>query len=140
MNASRRISAIGDAAGEDGAGTGLALASRRPYLSGMPLPRPSSPKALLSDLRAMMKQRSRHENIAALLAILMPAGMVLLFAYNAGFNQPKTERIIYVQSWSLDRTDAEIIAQQQKDKAAYEARVRERQRQFKALARSLGME
>lgn len=88
----------------------------------------------------MMKQRSRHENIAAVLAILMPAGMVLLFAYNAGFNQPKQERIIYVQSWSLDRTDAEIIAQQQKDKAAYEARVRERQRQFKALARSLGIE
>jgi hypothetical protein len=116
------------------------LASRRPYLSGMPFPRPSSPKALLSDLRAMLRQRSRHQNIAAVMAILMPVGMVLLFAYNAGFNQAKSERILYVQSWSLDRTDAEIIAQQQKDKAAYEARVRERQRQFKALARSLGME
>jgi hypothetical protein len=106
----------------------------------MALPRPSSPKALLADLRSMLRQRSRHENIAAVLAVLMPLGMVLLFAYNAGFNQRKSERIIYVQSWTLERTDAEIIAQQKKDQAAYEARVRERQRQFKALARSLGME
>jgi hypothetical protein len=127
-------------AGGDSTGTGLVLASRRSYLPGMPFPRPSSPKALMSDLRAMLRQRSRYENIAAVMAVLMPAAMVMLFAYNAGFNQPKSERIIYVQSWSLDRTDAEIIAQQKKDKAAYEARVRERQRQFKALARALGME
>ena len=45
-----------------------------------------------------------------------------------------------VDSWSANRTDAEIIAQQKKDQAARRAYQAEKQRQFKRLENQLGMD
>jgi hypothetical protein len=48
-------------------------------------------------------------------------------------------QIVYVESWSANRTDAEIIADQKKDQAARHAAQEEKKRQFKKLEKQLGM-
>jgi hypothetical protein len=48
--------------------------------------------------------------------------------------------ILYVDSWSSNRTDAEIKADQVKDRKANEERARARQEQFKEIANTFGIE
>jgi hypothetical protein len=48
-------------------------------------------------------------------------------------------QVTYVELYSSNRTDAEIIAQQRKDMAARIAAQKEQQRQFQKLERDLGM-
>ncbi|MGE5723089.1 MAG: hypothetical protein ACM3YM_11580 [Sphingomonadales bacterium] len=105
----------------------------------MALPRPASPKALLADLRAFVGDRSRHQWIAAVLAMLIPAFIIFAFIMEARATIPG-EQIVYVHSWKASRTDAEIKADQKKAQAEKEALAKERQRQFKVLARQLGIE
>ena len=106
----------------------------------MPLPRPASPRALISDLRAFLAERSRHQIVAAVLAVLMPVIIVFGFIMDARTNIAPGEQIIYVKSWSANRTDAEIIADQKKHQAEREAAQLERQRQFQKLQNQLGIE
>ena len=49
------------------------------------------------------------------------------------------EQVTYVELYSSNRTDAEIIAQQKKDMANKLAAEKERQRQFQKLEKQLGM-
>jgi hypothetical protein len=105
----------------------------------MPLPRPASPRVLWADLRAFAAQRSRHQWIAAFFAIVMPVAIVVVFVIDGRTNIAPGEQIIYAESWSAKRTDAEIIADQKKDQAKKEAAAKERQRQFQELERRLGM-
>ena len=118
---------------------GLARARRRPYLAPMALPRPASPRALLSDLRAFARERSRHQWIAALVAIVMPIAIVFTFVKDAKTNIAPGEQITYVESWSSNRTDAEIRATQTKREGEQKAAAEERQRQFKEIERRFGM-
>jgi hypothetical protein len=99
----------------------------------MPLPRPSRPKALWADLRAFAAERPKHQWIAAGAAVTMPIAIIILFITDGNRNIAPGEQLIYVESWSANRTDAEIKADQVKDQAAREAAVKERQRQFKKL-------
>ncbi len=103
----------------------------------MPLPRPASPKALLADLRALLAQRSRHQYVAAIAAIFMPFAIITGFWIDSTRDHDPGEQIIYVKSWSADRSDAEIIADQKKAQAEKEARQKERQRQFQKLDEKL---
>lgn len=102
-------------------------------------PRPVGPRAALADLRAFMRQRSREQQISAALAILVTIIIVILFLVDSKINTAPPPQIVYVEQWSANRTDAEIIAQQKKDQAAYEAALKERQEQFKRLENRLGM-
>ena len=106
----------------------------------MALPRPASPRALWSDLRAFARERSRHQWIAALVAIMMPIAIVFLFVKDARTNIAPGEQITYVESWSSNRTDAEIMAAQKQREAEQKAAADERQRQFKELERRFGMD
>ena len=121
------------------AGLGLALRRRRPYLWPMPLPRPASPRVLWADLRAFAKERSKVQWVAAFAAILMPALILLTFYYDARTNIAPGEELIYAESWSANRTDAQIVAAQKQREAEKEAIAVERQRQFKELERRLGL-
>ena len=103
------------------------------YLGAMALPRPSSPRALWADTRAFFSGRSRHHLVAAAIAILMPAAMILLFYTDGRTNIAPKPQIIFVESWTADRTDEQIKADQVKHQAEREAKQKERQRQFKAL-------
>jgi hypothetical protein len=107
------------------------------YLGAMPLPRPSSPKALIADLKAFASQRSPHHWIAAALAILMPLALVALFIKDGKTNIAPGPQLIYAESWSSNRTDEEIKADQVKHQAEREAKQKERQRQFKELEKGM---
>ena len=102
-------------------------------------PRPASPRAAFADLKAFMRHSSREQVIALALALLVTAIIVIEFIVDAKINTAPPPQIVYVESWSTNRTDAEIIAEQKKDQAAREAAAKERQRQFQKLENQLGI-
>ena len=106
----------------------------------MALPRPASPRLLLADLRAFAQQRSRVQWIAAFAAVLMPIVIIWAFIKDGNTNITPGEQIIYAQSWSADRSDAQIKVDQAKRQKQREAAMAERQRQFKELGRRFGMD
>ncbi|MEO7602061.1 MAG: hypothetical protein ABIS39_02185 [Sphingomicrobium sp.] len=86
-----------------------------------------------------MRQRSREQRIGAALSILVTTIIVIIFFVDSQINTAPPPQIVYVESWSTNRTDAEIIAEQKKDQAERDAAIKERQRQFQALENKLGM-
>jgi hypothetical protein len=102
-------------------------------------PRPSSPRAVLADLRAFWSHRNRDHLIGGALAVLITIIILILFFVDSQINTAPRRTIQYVDSWPANRTDAEIIAQQKKDQAEAEARAKVRQDQFKKLEKTLGM-
>jgi hypothetical protein len=99
----------------------------------MPLPRPASPRVLWADLKAFAAERSAYHWIATAAAIGMPIAIVVVFTIDGRTNIAPPPQIIYVESWRADRTDAEIIAEQKKDKARLDALKQERRRQFQKI-------
>jgi hypothetical protein len=102
-------------------------------------PRPSSPLAAFRDLTAFMRQRSREQVIGASLAFLVTAIIVIEFLVDANIGTAPPPQIVYVDSYSPKRTDADIIADQKKDQAEKEAFEKEKRRQFQKLEKQLGM-
>jgi hypothetical protein len=102
-------------------------------------PKPVSPRAAFADLRNFMRQRGREQWIGASLAVLITAIIVIEFLVDAKIGTAPPPQITYVQLYSSNRTDAEIIADQKKDQAAKEAAQKEKQRQFQKLEKQLGM-
>jgi hypothetical protein len=102
-------------------------------------PRPVSPRAAWKDLRAFLRQRGREQWIGAALAVLVTIIIVIEFLVDSQINTAPPPRVVEVELWSSNRTDAEIVAQQKKDQAAKEAAQKERQRQFQRLEKQLGM-
>jgi len=100
-------------------------------------PRPSSPVAAFADLAAFMRQRSREQVIGGALAILVTTIIVILFLVDPKVNTAPPPQVVEVELYSSNRTDAQIIADQKKDQANKEALKKERQRQFKQLAKQL---
>jgi hypothetical protein len=105
----------------------------------MALPRPSSPRAAWADLKAFFAGPQRHKLLFAILAIMMPAIIVIGFIVDGRTNILPGRSIMYIQSWPADRTDAEIIAQQKIDQKKKEARDLERRRSYQRLEKQLGM-
>jgi hypothetical protein len=103
-------------------------------------PRPVSPRAALADFVAFTRQRSREQLIGAALALLSTMIMVVIFFADSKVNTATPPQIVYVEQWSANRTDAEIIAEQKTHQAQREAALKERQRQFKKLGKQLGIE
>jgi hypothetical protein len=99
-----------------------------------------SPKAAWRDLLAVMRRRSREQALAAALALVIPLIIVVVFILDAKVNTAPPVTVTYVDSWSVNRTDAEIKADQIKDQKAREDRARVRQEQFKEIANSFGIE
>jgi hypothetical protein len=102
-------------------------------------PKPVGPRAAFSDLRAFMRQRGREKVIGALLAVLVTTVIVIEFLVDSKINTAPPPTVVYADSWSVDRTDAEIVAQQKVDQAKRDAAAKEKQRQFQKLEKQLGM-
>ena len=102
-------------------------------------PSPVGPRAAIRDLVAVFRHSSREQVIGASLALLSTIIVVILFFVDSKINTAPGPQLVYVESWSADRTDAEIIAQQKKDQAAKRAAELEKQRQFQKLEKQLGM-
>lgn len=98
----------------------------------MSLPRPSSPRAVWSDLKAFLRGREKHQLFAAGAALVIPAILVTGFYFDARSLGPK-EQVIYVESWSADRSDAEIIARQKVEQVEEEKRRAARQESYRKL-------
>lgn len=103
-------------------------------------PKPVGPRAALADLLAFLRQRSREQVIAALLAVLVTTIIVIEFLVDSNINTAPPPQVVYADSWSLNRTDAEIVAQQRIDQARKDAAAREKQRQFQKLEKQFGIE
>jgi hypothetical protein len=104
------------------------------------LPRPSSPRAALADLRAFLGRRSREQTIGALLALVITAVIVVIFFLDAKVNTAPPPQVIYVESFSATRTDAEIVADQRKRAAEKEKALKARQAEYQKLQKQLGIE
>ena len=102
-------------------------------------PRPVSPRAALADFRAFLRQRGREQWIGAALAVLVTIIIIIEFLVDSQINTAPPPQVIYVEQWSANRTDGEIIRQQKIDQAAKEAAQKEKQRQFQKLEKQLGM-
>jgi len=102
-------------------------------------PRPVGPRAAIADLRAFMRQRSREQVIGAMLAVLVTAIIVIEFLVDSKIGTAPPPQVVYMDSWSASRTDAEIIAQQKIDQAKRDKAEKEKQRQFQKLEKQLGM-
>ena len=102
-------------------------------------PKPSSPRVAFNDLRAFMRQRSREQVIGFAMAVLVTMIIVIEFLVDSKINTAPPPQIVYVESWTENRSDAEIIADQKKDQAEREAAMKEQQRQFQKLENQLGM-
>lgn len=75
--------------------------------------------------------------MAATLAILIPIGILVAFYYDAQTNIAPGEQVIFVDSWSANRTDAEIIAKQEVDLERRKAAEERRRQEFQRLDESL---
>jgi len=98
------------------------------------------PRAAIADLLAFMRQRSREQRIAGVLAIVATAAIVLGFFYDSSINPKPVTTVTFPQSWSADRTDAQIIADQKKDQAMRDAAKEKRRKEFEKLQKQLGMD
>ena len=103
-------------------------------------PRPSNPVAAFKDLAAFMRHRSREQIIGASLALLVTAIIVIEFLVDATMGTAPPPRIVEVELYSSNRTDADIIADQKKDQAERAAFEKEKQRQFQKLQKELGID
>lgn len=104
----------------------------------MALPSLPSPAALVADVRALFAERSRHQLIAAGLAVLMPTAIIIGFYFDSRDIGRPQEQIVYAESWPADRSDDVIKAEQKVDQVRRRAIQAERQRQFQVLKRRLG--
>ena len=99
-----------------------------------------NPLRAIRDLRAFLAQRKPYEVVFMGLAVAITWTVILVFARDTHVEREYKPDIIYVQSWPLNRSDAEIRAQQAKDlpaerarKAEIERRQKERQEKFKRI-------
>ena len=104
------------------------------------LPPVSSPRVAFQDLRNFFRNRSREHAIGAALAVLSTIIILIIFFVDSKINTAPPAQIVYVEQWSENRTDEEVIAQQKIDQAERDAALRERQRQFQKLGKQLGIE
>ena len=93
----------------------------------------------MRDLAAVLRHSSREQRIGATLAVLVTIIIVIEFLVDSQINTAPAPQIVYVEQWNSNRTDAEIVADQQKRQAAKEAAQKERQRQFQKLEKDLGI-
>ncbi len=119
---------------------GLAVPLRQPYFAFMSwFPSPSSPRAAMRDLLALIRHSGREQKIGAALALIVTAIIVFEFVIDAKTGNPPLQQVTFVELYPSNRTDAQIVADQKKDMAAKLAAQKERQRQFQKLEKQLGM-
>ena len=121
-------------------GTGLASAAPLPYFTSMGFFSRMSPVRAYKDLRLFLAARQPYELGFLALAMLVTGFFVYGFVHDSYVEPVYKRDIVYVQQWTLDRTDAQIKAQQAIDapiKAAQikaqEEREAKRRAEFKKL-------
>ena len=97
-----------------------------------------NPLTGLRDLRLFIHSRQKHELVFAFLSILATVVLIAGFMIDSrSMKKPYQRDIQYVESWPLDRTDAEIIAAQKQDMKTRAAREAEKKKREEANRRAL---
>lgn len=112
------------------------------YMSDMAIfPRPVSPKSALSDLWGYFRENRPHKWPLLGLSAAMTWLIIWAFIVDANTNtMPTRNKIIYVESWDANRSDAAIILQQKIDLAKREAAIERRQREMQGVADVFGID
>ena len=84
-----------------------------------------SPLRAFQDLRVFLAQRQPYELGFLVLAMAITGGLVWVFVKDSYREPVYKPEIIYVEQWTLNRTDAEIRAAQVVDKAKKDKRLAE---------------
>ena len=99
-----------------------------------------SPIRAIRDLRLYLHQRQPHELGFLALAVVMTGLLLIGFMKDSRVERVYKPDIVYVQQWTLDRTDDQIRAQQKidqakkdKEQAELKRRQAETQAEFKRL-------
>jgi hypothetical protein len=104
-------------------------------------PRPVSPKSALSDLWSYFLENRAHKWPLLGLSAAMTWVIVWAFIVDANTNtMPRQNKIIYVQSWDANRSDAAVILQQKIDLAKREAALQGQQRKMQGVADVFGID
>lgn len=104
-------------------------------------PRPVSPKSALGDLWGYFRQQRPHKWPLLGLSAAMTWVIVWAFVVDANTNtMPTRNKIIYVQSWDANRSDAAIILQQKIDLARREAALQKKQKEMQGIADVFGID
>jgi hypothetical protein len=74
------------------------------------------------------------------LAIIVTAIIVIIFVVDANFGVKPTPTPTYVELYSSNRTDADIVAQQKNEMAVKEQGEKEKRRQFQKLEKQLHLD
>lgn len=98
---------------------------------------PFKPRAAWSELKSFIAHRDMDHLIGFTLAILTVAIILVVLFVDSKVNTSPGRSVTYVELYNSDRTDEEIVARQQADRAAVEARAKERQEQFQEIDEAL---
>ena len=120
----------------------FASAPALPYKRGMAIfPRPVSPKSAFGDFWSYFRQQRQHK--WPLLGVSAAFTYVIVWAFIVDANtntMPTRNKIIYVESWDANRSDAAIILQQKIDFAKREAALVKQQKRMQGYADAFGIE
>jgi hypothetical protein len=126
-------------AGQD---TAFASGPVLPYIGAMAIvPRPASPKAAIGDLWSYFREDRAHK--WPLLGLSAAVTWVIIWAFVIDGNtntMPTQNKIIYVQSWDANRSDAAVILQQKLDVARYEVALQKKQKEMQNVADVFGID
>ena len=112
------------------------------YLVAMSvLPPMVNPRAAMSDFAAAIGGNSKRDRLLGLtLSVLITTIIVIIFFVDAKINTAPPPRVTYVELYSPDRTDADIIVAQKQDSAERKAFREQKKRDFQALQKRLNIE
>lgn len=104
-------------------------------------PRPVSPKSAASDLWSYFRANRPHKWPLLGVSIALTYLIVWTFVKDANTNtMPTRNKIIYVESWDANRSDAQIILQQKIDLAKGELALKKQQQKMQKLADMVGID
>lgn len=103
--------------------------------------RPVSPRRAASDLWGYFRENRPHK--WPLLGLSAAITYVIIWAFIVDGNtntMPTRNKIMYVESWDANRSDATIILKQKMDLARYEVALQKKQKEMQVVADMVGIE
>jgi hypothetical protein len=122
---------------------GLVIRTRPHYLDGMGMLKDASVSGGFGDLVAVFRQSEPGERLLpAVLAIACTAFILLLFWLDPKVNTYTyvPQEVIYVENWTNDRTDEEILQDRWQIQCLKDKLELERREAMKSLGRMSGMD
>lgn len=104
-------------------------------------PRPVSPKSALGDMWGYFRENRPHKWPVLALSMVLTSLIIWVFVIDAQTNiMPRQNKIMYVESWDANRSDAAIILQQKIDLAKREAAIESKQKDMQKVADAFGID